>query len=585
MLRPAKLTRVCLLCLALLPAGLILLLIAAYSLDFPFEDEWSLAPFFVKYARSTLTIKDLFAQQVEYRQFFPNLIIVTLGWLTRWNVRYEMLVSVLLACLTSFNIYRLGEATVGREDTRYLLAYVAANMMIFSPMQYENWLQGQQLIYFIPVACITTCLRVAYSSLSIWPQFALCMCLSTISSFSAANGLLCWVVVLPTLAWVDIRSDFARLKWPVVVWTIAFALSSALYFYGFQMPPGHTPGGVAVKAPYAILYFLSFIGSPLTADHRFLVVPAAAVGLTLLVLYLWLGFRFVKALPDFVLARRMLCWLSLGAFSVLTAIIVTFGRLNKGLGFSLSSRYKTFSLYLVVSLIYLLAIVWEERWRLQFQGKCVNRRWLGAAVASAFALYLLAAAIAFRHVVMYRTSLLQAKASVHLLNVVDYSYLQKRIEARCLNLDNMRDTVTLLDAMGFLRPSLAKSNLVTDARVSSGYPAADGIFERLTRQDEAYVAAGQAFLPHSGEPADAVLLAGENLAGEATVFALAEVSNTGDILNKLKRGGAAAALSWQSSFPVKALPEGTINLTAWAFDANTGQAYKLAGTHTVEHTH
>ena len=92
-------------------------------------------------------------------------------------------------------------------------------------------------------------------------------------------------------------------------------------------------------------------------------------------------------------------------------------------------------------------------------------------------------ALAFRHIVMFRTSLLQAKASVHLLNVVDYSYLQKRIEARCLNLDNMRDTVTALDAMGFLRPGLAKSNLVADARVSSGgYPAADGIFERLTRQ-------------------------------------------------------------------------------------------------------
>ena len=223
MLGSAKLKWACLF-FAALPACLIVLLIAAYSLDFPFEDEWALAPFFVKYANSTLTFSDLFAQQVEYRQFFPNLIIIGVGWLTRWNVRYEMLISFLLSCFISFNIYRLGEATVGRDSRDRLLAYLAANLMIFSPMQYENWLQGQQLIYFIPIACVTTCLRIAYSSLSTGLKFAICMCLATISSFSAANGLLCWVVVLPALAWVKTRSGLARLRWLVALWMVGFAL-------------------------------------------------------------------------------------------------------------------------------------------------------------------------------------------------------------------------------------------------------------------------------------------------------------------------------------------------------------------------
>ena len=185
---------------------------------------------------------------------------------------------------------------------------------------------------------------------------------------------------------------------------------------------------------------------------------------------------------------------------------------------------------------------------------------------------------------MFRTSLLQAKAGVLLLNTVDYQYLKKPIEARCLKLDAMRSTVTQLDAMGFLRPGLARGTLVVDTRSSDTvHGTADGVFERLTVEDDTYVAAGRARLTSTGAPADAVLLASQNLAGDETVFAVAEVRNTGDILTELSRDHATA-LSWRGSFSAKALPPSTTQLSAWAFDATTGQAYRLTGTHAVEHT-
>jgi hypothetical protein len=286
-----------------------------------------------------------------------------------------------------------------------------------------------------------------------------------------------------------------------------------------------------------------------------------------------------KAPPDLDLVHRMLCWVLLGGFSVFTAILITYGRLSMGLGFSIASRYKTFSLYLMVSLIYLLAIVWQKEHRV-LPNKWTNRRLLRATLVALFALYVGASLLAIRHIRMFRASLLQAKAGVLLLNTVDYDYLKRSIEARCLKLDGMKDTVAALDAMGFLRPSLAKGDLLIESRAPDA--KTDGTFEQLIPQGDWYVAEGHAALPNSGTPADAVLLVAQNLMGDETIFALAEVSNTGDILNKFRRGGAVTNLTWRGEFPLKDLPPGTIKLTAWAFDANTAQAYRLSGTHIVE---
>jgi hypothetical protein len=98
--------------LSLFSAGMILYFILKYGVDVPYMDQWEYVGFFDHLAKGTLTFSELFKLQGEYRQFFPNLIFVSLGWLTNWNVKYEMIVIFILACLVSFNIYRLVSFTV-----------------------------------------------------------------------------------------------------------------------------------------------------------------------------------------------------------------------------------------------------------------------------------------------------------------------------------------------------------------------------------------------------------------------------------------------------------------------------------------
>src|SRR5215475_2449125 len=79
-----------------LPAVLIGLVIWSYSVDIAQWEDWIMVPIFEKFASGTLSLRDLFAQQNEYRQFFPNLLFLGLGWLTKWDLRYEMVVSLAL---------------------------------------------------------------------------------------------------------------------------------------------------------------------------------------------------------------------------------------------------------------------------------------------------------------------------------------------------------------------------------------------------------------------------------------------------------------------------------------------------------
>ncbi len=161
MLQTEKKTWALVLLVGMLPPCLIGLMILKYAIDFPFSDQWEIVPLLVKKAQGTLTFSDLFAQVNEYRQFFPNLIFVYLGRLTNWDVRYEMLASFLTACAISRNVYLLGRKTFQGGGAGQMFAFLLSNLLIFSPAQYENWLMGQQLIFFIPILCITTCLLVS----------------------------------------------------------------------------------------------------------------------------------------------------------------------------------------------------------------------------------------------------------------------------------------------------------------------------------------------------------------------------------------------------------------------------------------
>ena len=130
----------------LIIAAPIFYFILRYGVDVPYWDQWEYVGFFDHLSKGTLTLKELFSQHNEYRQLFPNIIFVCLGRLTNWNVRYEMIVIFGMAVIVSFNIFRLSELTIKGSKWKKYLLLILANLLIFSPAQFENWLFGVQIV-------------------------------------------------------------------------------------------------------------------------------------------------------------------------------------------------------------------------------------------------------------------------------------------------------------------------------------------------------------------------------------------------------------------------------------------------------
>jgi hypothetical protein len=580
--------------LAILPAAFIALLILKDGVDFPFQDQWVIAPFFYKFAHGALTFNDLFALLNEHRQFFPNIFFVALGWLTHWNVKIEMWVTFLAACLISFNVYRLGARSLGNHHWQNAAAFFFANLLIFSPIQFYNWLNGEQLVYFVPIACLTTCLSIAHSeSLSVRKKFLLSMCLATLATFSCANGILCWALVLPVLAGSKSWREMRAKKWLLLAWFICFALNLAIYFHGYHRPADYPNPLESLSHPLAgLIYFFAFLGATLTLGLGIFGEPlaiglgrgivAVSLGVTLTWLFIASCFYLLKHRRDEALISSLLGWLLIGAYSILSATLITFGRAGLGGGHALIARYTTFSLYLIVALIYLVPLIFNDA---EARGYLLRkkRRAVRATYAAALLLIFLQLPIypvSLRQSNSWRKRTLQAQACVLFVNI--------NANVQCLAdihpaLPFVKQTANELDGLNFLRPRLIQSNRIKDlaGAATIATTARDyGSFDSLTTaSDGILTASGRAVLPLRGEAADIVVLAYRNAEGDDIIFAIATTGTEKDFITLAFRETGNFDSRWQTTFNKREIPEDATGITAWAFDAQTGKLFPLNGTH------
>jgi hypothetical protein len=560
--------------LSLAPAAFLAVLIFKYSVDLPQWDEWSYVPFFEKLSHGSLTFGDLFAQVNEYRQFFPNLVMVAVGWLTRWDPRYEMLVTFLVACFISFTIYRLCERTIVGDRTSGLLLFLIANLIIFSPAQYENWLQGQQLVYFIPIACVTTCLLVAYSGLNAPARFGICAVLSLVSTFSSANGIVCWLVVLPVLMLAESSSRLRARWWIVLGWIVGLVCSAALYLHDYHKPWWSPKPSMALSHPTVALdYFLAFVGAPLALSN---VKLAVAMGLIMTSAYGLSCYYLFKRRADLPLVRRMLIWSMIGAYSLLTALMTTFGRLGLGIAQSQNTRYIGFSAFLLVALVFLLRIINQDLASRSESGRqSIWVRWVTVGLAGILlALQPFIFALSIDRMRKMKMLLLEAKASVLFINLKPEPVLIRTLYP---DVKTLTQQANVLDGLGFLRPSLIRTLKMEEfAAPSQSNPADYGSWNQLTSLEDGnrYRASGWASLPYRGEVADAVILSYQTAGGETLMF---EMTRPREKLAEVWYRKRDQSETWQVWFSADQLPAQPVTLTAWAFDANSGKAFRLDG--------
>jgi hypothetical protein len=539
-------------------AGLILYYIIRYGVDVPYMDQWEYIGFFDRLSMDMLTFEELARQHNEYRKFFPNLIMVGLGWFTDWNVRYEMIVIFLLACLASFNIYRLASITTNGASWAKWLMFFLANLFIFSPMQWENWLFGVQIEYFLPVACITGGFVIAYTHMDARLKFLIVLTLAGISTFSSVNGMIAWVLLYPVLIFADREGKFFKRLPIILLWILVAVISLGMYFKGYHKPESHPSLEVALQHPFdALYYFLGTVGNTLRVIHSVNVI--IVVGGVLTFIFAAQMLYVLWHIRDKQFMRNSVVWIMLGLYSLLTSAMLMIGRAGYGVAQSLASRYTSFTLFAAVSMIFLTYIIVHH----QARGRRIplwQKTIMGLVVAFLIFTKINTYPLAVTELKGFHATIQHGKAGLLFINYVSHEACENRLYPA--NFGELKRKANILNGLGYIRPALIQSNVLQEIEAVSNHEADYGTLQSIVWvNDSTYQASGISAIPHTNQPADAVLISYDNIEGKSVLLTLCNVDS----------------IQWHKTFSLKQISQNPVKIHAWALDANTGKAYRMQG--------
>jgi hypothetical protein len=566
------------------PPLLIGLLIFRDGVDVPFWDEWDgTAPLFEKMAAGTLGFTDFFAQHNEHRILFPRLIFFGLGRLTHWNIRAELFVIWFLALVCLFNIWQMTWHSGWKDSSRSFWILFSSSVLLFSPLNHENFLWGFQIGFLLPLACVTACIWVAtYVRNPFNFVFAIILC--SICTFSIASGFTSWLLTTPLLMLAQVRSNSRSFKKWWAIWSCTFLFEMCVYFYGYEKSARHPSVWSSLGDPLlAGEYVLVFLGSPFTFGTNLPPVPLGVGmgGLLVLILLICAVYLWNKRYDRSLLGEG-LPWLMLAMVAVSIAVLTMVGRLGFGPTQARSSRYITFAVMLPIALLALAPVV-HLHWTRSFstRGKLMTK-------AVSFLLlipFILMAGPSFLSALpvwpVIRQANLYRKALVSFINVVPE---REELARRLFPYDGRVNTAaTVLNRIGYLRPSLFQSNLVrTVADPASSGSSRFGEFQNGEEKSRRIELGGQAFLPDKRGPADAVLITYDNADGEPVICAIVSLATPREGRLRTAWDSAALPSGWRRLLPIDRLPEGQqCLLKAWSYDAEARRAYRLEGSATV----
>jgi hypothetical protein len=560
---------------ALVPILHLTSLVRHYGVEVPTLDDWEMAPLIVDAQTGHLKWASIFAQQEEARTVVPKLIFILFAADGHWDVRDQMMLSVVCCWLTAAGIFILLRRS-GLRAMAVAIPFWLATLTIFTPAKFELWIFASGFPSFFPALVLVTALVVGGSArLGLGTKFVLCAFLTIASSFTLANGLLAWGLTFPA---VLVMQRPARWRSWLAAWLALTGLCAAVYFSGYQKPAELTAFAPAVSWLTYAAFILEFLGGGLAYAVKGNPSVAAIIfgGAQLAVFVVAAGYfgrrlsdrpRFARAVPCFALAFH----------SIGSAVLACLGRVGYGASYALASRYVTFSVYLTIALAGLLAMMSDEILRSSRSARL--RGWICAICLLLVVAYLVPYKICASNSRFFLRALSAkdrlARAAVLLCRAVDTRDVITKT-AYPNDARPVTDGADALDRLNLLRPPLIRTNRV-DAipheTADTGH--ASGACETVAPQGDLIHASGWAALDAKGRPADCVAIAYQMPPGAEWV--LCAISDSFAMRPEIvKRFHSMEQLwsGWSATFPRTAFPEGA-KLSFWAVDADAPRLYRL----------
>src|SRR5262249_26972279 len=141
---------------------------------------------------------------------------------------------------------------------RVIEQWFLINLLIFSPIQCENWLFGfAACINFLSLPCLVAAIVLLLRRGLSWMTLLLAAALAETASLSLANGLLGWVLIPPLFLLLETKNGRDR-KWFFVAWGLLAAGGLILQFWGYRAHPWDSQYYRA-SAMARLQYFFAFL--------------------------------------------------------------------------------------------------------------------------------------------------------------------------------------------------------------------------------------------------------------------------------------------------------------------------------------
>ncbi len=561
---------------ALFPMLYLTYLVRHYAVEVPTLDDWEMASLIIQAHTGHLHWAEIFAQQQEARTVLPKLIFILSAADGHWDVRDQMMLSVICCWLTAAGIFILlcrSELRTGAIAICFWLAVLA----IFTPAKFELWLFASGFPSFFPALFLVSALVVigADRIAPVW-KFILCATLATASAFSLPNGLLAWALTFPTLLLT--QSIPRRRNW-LLAWIGTTALCAAVYFWGYQKPPGMTAFAPAVSWREYAGFILEFLGGSLAyawKDRPGL--AAVGFGLAQLMIFGTAIVYCVRRIRDRVFFSKTLPWFALALHSIGSSVLAALGRVGYGAPYALASRYVTFSIYLTIASIGLVALIVRDR---NARGRSFpSLKWSRALCLLLVVAYLVPYRVCASNSRFFLRALSAkdrlARAAVLFCQTIDTSEVIKKT-AYPNDARPVTESAEELDRLKLIRPPLVRTNRLEALphEIAAGRRAS-GSCESITPvEGNSLRATGWAALDAKRRPADCVAVAYRTAADQPwTLFAISDsFAMRPDIVKRFHSMDQMWS-EWSVTFPKTAAPAGA-KFSFWAVDADEPRLYQL----------
>jgi hypothetical protein len=559
---------------ALIPMIHLTYLVRHYWVEVPTLDDWAIAPLIVKAHTGQLKFADIFEQQQEGRTVLPKLIFILSAARGHWDVRDQMILSVISCWLTAGGIFVLLRRS-GLGPVAVAICFWLIVLSIFSAAQFELWIFASGFPSFLPALLLVAALVVVGGGLSVAWKFFICVVIATASSFILPHGLLAWGLTFPVLL---LRQRVPRWRSWLILWLGGCAVCSTVYFWGYEKPAYLPTFAPSVSPLEYVLFVLEFLGGGLAYSLKHQPGLAASIfGALQLASFLFALVFVLRRFRDGAFREKVIPWFVLGLYSIGSAFLAALGRVASGSAYALSSRYVTFSLYLTVAVIALVAIISREIIESRpskHSRMCVYAFCLVLAVG-----YLIPYRFCSANTLFFLRALSAkdrlARAAVLFSAALDTSEVIKKT-AYPNDAEPVLKNAAALDELKLIRPPRVRTNRLNALSVESADGRrASGSCETFSALPELYRASGWAVLNTKGRPADCVLVAYQDSRNQEWIACAISDSfeMRGDIVKRFRSMEQLWA-GWTATFSRSAAPPGA-QFSFWAVNADEAKLYRL----------